>query len=285
MARGSKAFTLDDAVFKNKIRKLAKQHGLDETKFVKEQGALLARDFARMSPPYASFPKKSRAQGPGYVGTKKDQLAGIGAIKKDSFHNFVVKDRSYLDYVFDIMQTTRFIKRTIKRGDGTPYFLDIDYLNMGSVQEAIDFHRSQMRASDGRPSGSTKGGNDFEIGRWKPRNKMWIDHATFNKMLKIITKDVGELKASWIKAAIQLNPKTKAPAWVLKQMAGATGSGTMVSKKGSPTARIYASAYGMRYVDRTDIIRRVKLGRMEAMEKRLQYVFKQNAKKAGFKVR
>ena len=63
----------------------------------------------------------------------------------------------------------------------------------------------------------------------------------------------------------------------------ATARGGVIKRAKGPQARFTATAYGLHHVKgKVAIIQR---GRMKAMETRMLYLLKQNAKKSGFKVR
>ena len=80
---------IDDAVFQSKMRKLAKRYKVDEYNFIKEQGALYARDMAKAAPPFAdgviNFKKQS-------IGSSKDKKQGEFAMWNDLQKIFVVQE-------------------------------------------------------------------------------------------------------------------------------------------------------------------------------------------------
>ena len=79
MARG-KDIDIDDSVFQKRARALARKLGKDEKEFIKQQTGILAREVARMTPPFASFPKLSNSAS---VGSAKDIKAGKWAVYID----------------------------------------------------------------------------------------------------------------------------------------------------------------------------------------------------------
>ena len=99
----------------------------------------------------------------------------------------------------------------------------------------------------------------------------------------IVQRDVGVAKASIAKGVLMLDPATRGiPAWVKKQIGKATGSGRMVKVKNSWNAVFTANAYGLQHVS-IGSLRRIEKGRMKAMESRLKFLGKKNAKESGFK--
>ena len=112
---------------------------------------------------------------------------------------------------------------------------------------------------------------------------MWCSKEMFDVYKFIVQRDVGVAKASIAKGVLMLDPATRGiPAWVKKQIGKATGSGRMVKVKNSWNAVFTANAYGLQHVS-SGSLRRIEQGRMKAMESRLKFLGKKNAKESGFK--
>ena len=71
---------IDDSVFQERVKRLARKFKVDEKQFIKDQSRLYARDAARFTPPFKEFPDWQRGTS---VGSKADIEAGESAIKKE----------------------------------------------------------------------------------------------------------------------------------------------------------------------------------------------------------
>lgn len=249
--------TLNDDVFQHKIRKLAREFGVDEKEFIREQGALFLNDIGRFVPPYKTFPfGKSRT-----MGKAQDKKAGQLAIEYDLKKIFFVPEASVFTWAEKTFSRGQIYKGRKVIGAGV----------MKSIDEMKRFHNLQRKPSNGRTR-SLKG-----------LQQMWVSPAMFKKYLKREIADVGIAKASIAKAILQLNPAARIPSWIKKQIIKATGNARMVSLNGSPSAVFSAKAYGLQHVSATTI-KIVQKGRLKAMESRLKFIFKNAAKKSGWKV-
>ena len=271
MARKDAAFQFDDAIFKKKIRDLARRNGINEPKFVREQGSFLGRDFARMSPPYAKFPGASKSSGAGYVGTAKDKKQGEFAVLADLRKIFRQKNKGLIDFCIKRFGAG-FTNQPMRSKGGNEYRISYNRICI-SIGEMSHWHSSQQNLN-GRVSGNRSSSETA-----------WCSESLFKKYYNAEKKKVGIAKASIIRAALALNPSIKAPAWVTRHLGVASGSGRLKKQKNNPAAYLNASAAGLQHVTRPAIIRRVMNGRIKAMEKRLEFIVKGNAKKSGFKVR
>jgi len=249
--------TLNDDVFQHKIRKLAKKFGIDEKKFVREQGALFINDIGRFVPPYKSFPVgRSKV-----MGGSKDNKAGQLAILYDLRKLFFVPNAAVYAWA----------ERTFKSGEILKGKKVIGAGVANSVDEMKTFHNKHRNYRTGRPR-SLKG-----------YQQMWVSEKLFNKYYKLEKADVGTAKAALATAIKMLNPAAKIPAWIFKQMGKAHGSGRMTKLNNSHTAVFSCRAYGLQHV-RASMIAIVQKGRLKAMENRLKFIFKDAAKKSGWKV-
>jgi hypothetical protein len=280
MARRGKGIVIDDSTFQKRARALARRLKVDEYDFVKEQTGLLARESARFTPPYAEFPGRTKGTA---IGKKADKLAGEGSIIKDMLLNFRIVDQSYIDHIYDITGQTNNIRRTLRTRSGRQYVVDVDRLNFGSVSEALAWHQSRRRNSDGRAINRGKaGGNDPNIGRWKSRDIMWVNQDVFNAVKKKLLPKVGMSKAAFSKASVMLGAKGAVPAWVKRHMGQVSGHGRMTKTARGAVGIIWGKAPGIFYLNNQ--IKRLQTDRLIKAVKRLEYISRQSAKKAGFKV-
>ena len=276
----NRQFELDDSVWKHKIKKLAAKAKVDEKEFIKQQGGIYLRDIAKFTPPYAKFPSGKGSK----VGTDDDLRAGIGSIRKDLSTNFRVRDQSYIEHIYDVTGKTQNVRQVLRNKQGKSYLVDIDFLNIGNYAEAMRFHRSRQSRITGRASHRRKGGKDTRIGRWKDRNVMWVNRSIYGRLHDELISEVGNAKAAIATASIMVDKKRRrdSPKWVKRHL-GIGGNGKMQQIRGNWNAVFKASAPGLHHVARFDIINRIKRARLRAMEKRLNFLMKQNVRKQGLK--
>lgn len=278
----SKNFSVDDTLYRAQAKKLVKQLKLDEEEFIREQGALYARAMSKATPPHAGgrFPQLKKA---GYQeGTIRETLSQAkSAIISDMNTMFVVKSSGYLESVHDITGTLRNIRRTLTNGKGVKYVIDVNEINYDSLNRALEWGYKMRRPSDGRARNKNQGSNDPRIGRWTARDRMWITPEIWKQVLKAKFDNVGMSKAAFATAAVQLGIKQKPPKYIKDMM---YGQKTSVIMQENPTVvKIKASAPGLSHAAR--LAPQVERFRMIAMVKRLKFLVRANAKKAGFKVK
>ena len=251
-----KSVQFDDSLYRKRIKTLIKKWKLDEKTFVRDQGILLQKNIGTFVPPYKVFPGKSKK-----FGNKDDQMAGLLAIEYDLLNLFFVPDSyrtiDWAKYYFPTGQ--------IYKGDKV--------IGAGVIQSVGEMKR--IHNANRKRNGRTRSLRGFQ--------KMWCSKEMFDVYKFIVQRDVGVAKASIAKGVLMLDPATRGiPAWVKKQIGKATGSGRMVKVKNSWNAVFTANAYGLQHVS-SGSLRRIEQGRMKAMESRLKFLGKKNAKESGFK--
>ena len=254
-----KPIEFDDSLFQHKIRKLAKKWNVDEKEFIREQGALFIRDLTRFVPPYKVFPTGKSTS----IGSAKDKKAGELAIEYD------------LKKIFYVIESKKFFTALQKRFGRNPVYYGKNQIGAGTLDDI-----AAMRAFHNK-NRNTRNGRTIKL---KQIQKMVVSKTMFKKYYAKEKADVGIAKASMAEAALKLNPKTKVPVWVRKQMNKSTGTARVAKIGKSWTAVFKAIAYGLQHVSGSTI-RIVQKGRLKAMETRLKHVFKQTAKQSGWKVR
>ena len=254
MARyGGNDVVIDDSEFQRKAKKLAREHGVDEREFIKEQTGLLARDAAKFTPPWASFP---RFTGTG-VGTAKDIKIGKIAIKNDLKKICtVIKDKQVINWAKK--QKNGIYSKGIKVA---PFAIDDE-------ADLKRWHRSNMRGR-GRTSDMA-----YNL-------RPWVYSAVFNKHLKKEQSKVGIAKASFVKASLDLGAKGTAPKAVMNNLSKPSGSGKIIKTAKGPHGVLSARAEGLFHTKR--FLPQLMTNRLKKAVKRLQYIGRQSAKNAGFK--
>ena len=258
----AKNFKVDQTLYNAKAKKLVRHLKLDEPIFVREQAGMLAQLFAKMTPPYKTFPsmkgKASYATGGGKgVGERAVRAGFFAAVKR------MGKPENWKD---------KNMKAAIKRGD-TAYITERLRYMKGSVKHNLtariytDAARNKQRNNRGRVN---KGTLPF----------VGLQNEDVTKGLKRAQSHVGIAKASFALAAVRLG-RGKAPAWISRHFARVN---TPISMRRSPArATFTASAAGL---DAPIRLRgKITNFRAKAMVLRLEQIVRANGKKAGFKVK
>tara|TARA_R110001592_G_scaffold285673_2_gene554145 strand:+ start:125 stop:898 length:774 start_codon:yes stop_codon:yes gene_type:complete len=250
---------IDDSVFQHKVRKLAEKWKVDEKEFVKQQGVLLQKGLGAYVPPYKTFPSGKKPS----FGTKADEVAGKTAIKYDLVKLFFVPDAAVFEWAKKTFRTGEIRKGKKVIGAGIIH-------SIGGMKA---FHNANRKPRSGR----TKSLKGFQ--------QMWVSEEMFAIYEFMVQRDVGIAKASVAKGFLMLNGNTRGiNKFILKQLPKAIGSGKIVKLRGFWTAVFTAKAYGLQHLSQKTI-NIVMAKRMKAMETRLKHIFKDAAKKSGFKVR
>jgi len=254
---GNNKVYVDDSVFQQKARKLAKQLGVDEHKFVKEQTGILAREVAKMTPPYAKFPSVYKGTS---VGTAKDIKQGEWAVLNDLRKIcFVVKNN--------------IAERAHRHAKGGPVYRLGKIVAPGVIVNIGDLATWHKRNEDHK--GRTKG-LDVPL-------LPWVGESLFLKYAKSQQKNVGIAKAAFYKASLQLGAKGAAVKGIKRHIATTSGGGKMAKSSKGPYGLISGQAKGLWHVNKH--LPALERNRLIKAVKRLEYVNRQASKKAGFKTR
>ena len=257
MANKSKTVKIDDGVFQSKMRKMAKRAKIDEYEFIKEQGALYARDIAKATPPMVGGKINLKKAS---IGSVADRKQGEWAMWNDLRQIFVIQEPQVIQWAFATFGRGKIYKGRTQTGAGIAL----------SINEIRRFHLLNMR-------------NNGRTRSLKYEDRLWVSEKILAKYFKEEKKNVGSAKASIAKAMVGINPKQKVPGWISRNMGKASSSGHMVRASKGPRAVIRASAAGLQHVfSKLNFLQRFRL---VAMEKRMKAMVRANAKKSGFRVR
>lgn len=255
MARRGKGIVIDDSTFQKRARALARKLNVDEYDFVKDQTGLLARDVAKFTPPFASFPSKRGNS----VGTSKDAKAGKMAVLQDISQIVTPQDMGVIKWA----QNT-FKGRAIYKGKRM-----IALGVITSETELAAWHRRNRRAN----------------GRTRPlkhNQRYWVSSRIFKRYVKSQQQKVGIAKATFAKAGAQLGAKGKILAFISQHLGKASGSGRMARTAKGPYGLIHGRSPGLYNTNR--FLPMLERDRLIKALKRLQFIGRQAAKKSGFKV-
>ncbi len=255
MARRGKGIVIDDSTFQKRARALARKLKIDEYDFVKEQTGLLARDVAKFTPPYASFPRKSGNT----VGGAKDIKAGKMAVQRDVQQICTVKR----------VGTIRWAQKTFQ---GKPIYRGGKKSALGVIDTVGGLAAWHDRNRDSR-------------GHTKPlmgEDRYWVASTVFNKYMKMQKSNVGIAKSAFVKASRQLGAKGKVHNSIMAHVGKVSGSGRMSKTGKGAYGLISGRAKGLSHVFR--LLPMLERDRLIKAVKRLEFIGKQASKKAGFKV-
>lgn len=255
MARKSKSLIVDDSVFQQRARRLAKLLKVDERQFVREQGGLLARAVAIYTPPYATFPDSRKKT----IGTKKDFDEGRNAAKRD------------IDLITTEVQDVTWAKKQF--GSGKIY-RGRKQVGAGVIENLAQLKRWHNK--NRRANGKTRRVNHSE--------RFWVKKKLLDDYKKQLIAYVGISKAGPAKAALQLGAKGSIPLPVKKHLGRVKASGRMAQTSKGPYAMIRASASrspGLAHVQH--LIPMIMRDRLIKAVKRLRYLKRQTVKRSGFK--
>lgn len=254
--RTGKGIVIDDSTFQKKARALARKLKVDEYDFVKDQTGLLARDVAKYTPPFASFPTKGGKS----IGTSKDAKQGKMAVLQSIAQIVTVKEPGVL----------RWAKKTFK---GKPIYRGKRLIGLGIIEsesELAQWHRRNRR----------RNGRTLPL---KGEHRYWVSKRLFNRYVKAEQKKVGLAKATFAKAGLQLGAKGKTLGFISQHFGRASGAGRMARTSKGPYGLIRGSSPGLWHVFKR--IPTIERDRLIKAVKRLEFIGKQAAKKSGFKVR
>jgi hypothetical protein len=254
--RGNSKIYVDDSTFQKRARKLAKKLGVDEYKFVKEQTGILAREVAKMTPPYATFPKLTGTS----VGTAKDIKAGEWAVYND------IKKICFI-------VPNEVAERARRTTQGGPIYRKGQIVSPGVIS-SISLLSAWHKKNEGS-NGRTK---DLDVPLLP-----WVPESLFIEYVKTMKRNVGIAKAAFWKAGDNLGAKGTAVAGIKRHAARASGNGKMKKTNKGPYGLIYGKADGLFHVFKH--LPRLERNRLIKAVKRLEFTGRKAAKKSGFKVR
>ena len=258
----------DDTLFRAQSRNLLRQLDIEEEPFIRGEAGLFAQTLAKVTPPFSGKPEMA---GAGYGTQKQNRQAGENAILGDMRNIFEVRDRGYLEFLHQTTGTLTNVRRTLRKKDGTPYLVDVDEINYTSTRRALNFHESK-RNSRGR---TPEYRGDNTIGRWQPRDAMWITREIWNEVYSMLKLRVGWSKAQLAEAAVALG-RPRPGKWVSRHMRMA-----QVTTTSNPAVVTFrANGPGL------DVPARLKGSverfRITGMRMKLERMVKREAKSAGF---
>jgi len=253
----AKNVIIDDSLFKKRAAALARNLGKDEVEFIKQQTGILAREVARFTPPFASFPKNSSSAS---VASAKDIKAGKVATYIDIAQICTVKLKGE-------------INKAIKRGGKGPITsFKGEAISLGIIDDVTtlhNWHKANQRANN----------------RTRPLmgpNRYWVSAPIFKSYVKEQQKNVGTAKAAFYKAAIALGATVTAPMGVKNNTGNAKGTGKVEKKSKGSKGTITGKAGGLFHTNKH--LPMLRKNRLIKALKRGEFLMRKAAKDSNFKV-
>ena len=254
MAR-SKDIDIDDSVFQKRAKELARKLGKDEKEFIKQQTGILAREVARMTPPFASFPKLSNSAS---VGSAKDIKAGKGAIVVDLLRICSTRKGP----------TVKWAKKTFGNG---PVIFESQAAGGVLINEA---ELKAWHKINQRPNNRTK--------RLPTTSKYWVTSVVLNRYIKKEQLKVGRAKAAFYQLATKLGAKATAPANVKNNVSRVPGLGIVRTTQGKTEGTIWSREGGLFHTNK--FLPMLRKNRLIKAVKRGEFLMRKAAKDSDFKV-
>lgn len=255
MAKG-KDIDIDDTLFLQRAKTLARKLGKGQKDFIKNQTGILAREVARMTPPYATYPKLTNTAS---VGTAKDIAQGKFAITSDLAKICIIKDLKDVKWARKRFGTGPFSFEFL-RGGGT----------IINESEFHDWHKKNLYKGRNR----TRKVNYY--------SRPWVTKTIFNRYAKSQHQYVGRAKATFYKVAVKLGARVTAPVNVKRNALVVSSSGVVNTKGGFAKGVITGRAGGLYHTIRH--LPMLKKNRLIKAVKRGEFLMRKAAKDSDFKV-
>jgi len=256
----NKDVIIDDAVFQQRVaalaRNLASNLAEDQAGFIKNQTGILSREVARMTPPYATYPKLTNTPS---VGTAKDIAQGKLAITKDLAKICVIKDLKDVKWARKTFGTGPFSFEFIRGG--------------GTIINEAEFHEWHKRSL-------YKGRNRTRKITYYSRP--WVTQTIFNRYARSQHQYVGRAKATFYKNAVKLGATVTGPAGVKNNALLVNSSASINTRGGFSEGVIRGRAGGLYHTLRH--LPMLRKNRLIKAVKRGEYLLKQAAKDSNFNV-
>tara|TARA_R110002153_G_scaffold274299_1_gene448235 strand:- start:1954 stop:2706 length:753 start_codon:yes stop_codon:yes gene_type:complete len=246
---------IDYSVFVKRAKALARKLGKDEKEFVKQQTGILAREVAKFTPPFASFPSNKGSA----IGKKVDETQGKWAVYMD------------IKWICTIKPADEIAKARRSWGS-SPIIYGGKTITKGVIDDV----------------GSLKAWHNANQGlnnRTKPLKgpmRYWVSDTVFTAYVKGEQKKVGIAKAAFAKASVALGAKGAVPAWVTKHMGTVSGSGVLIKESKGTKGIIKGQAGGLFHTNKQ--VPSLMKNRLVKAVKRGEFLMREAAKDSKFKV-
>lgn len=260
MPRKAASVTVDSAEFNRAAQQLIATSKKSTKQNLYEQGKIIVVEAAKLTPPNKNL--------------KWNRKAGETAVTNDINKILIGLSPNLYDQFIEIFGGA-INRRELRTKDGRVYVSDNDV----AVTDLAKWHRSQ-RGRNGRvtTAGQHK---DRNIGRSKSYNRGITTDAKKASYIRKAVKMVGKTAAGWNGAAQKL--QAKLPAWITRHDRPGYANYVQRGSRGElelTNAGVYPSL-------RSTLERRLKwvlARRAKAIDRRVEYYLKQNARSSGFKV-
>ena len=252
----AKNFTIDYSAFEKKARALAKKLGADEREFVKQQTGILAREVAKFTPPFATFPTFKGTS----IGSKADEKQGKWAVYMD------------IKWICTIKPADEIAKAKIKWGNSPIILGNGKRISLGVIDDIGSLAKWH----------SMNQGLNNRTKALKGPDRFLVSDTVFAQYVKEEQKKVGIAKAAFAKAAVELGAKGAVPAWVTKNMTRTSGSGRLIKESQGTKGVVSGRAGGLFHTSRH--VPKLAKNRLVNAVKRGEFLMRKAAKDSNFKV-
>jgi len=169
----------------------------------------------------------------GNTGSRGGREGGMAMINQDVHWIVHEPPNSWLMNLYKRYGNTTIVGKEWRKKDGEVWLIDQVTIDTTGNLSTIDQWHKKNRKSRGRVL-THAGSVTEDIGRWKPRNKMFVPKGTKDRYIQSVHKRVGKMKAGWSEALKALKSTRVPAAWVKSagSMAGhfGTASGSYSEK-------------------------------------------------------
>lgn len=242
---------IDDKTFTKGAKKLLTDLGKAEKDFVREQSSLLARDLAKFTPPYVTYPLGNTNT----VGTAKDIKQGKTAILMGL--RSICKPRK--------KTTCNWARKAFGNG---PIIINGIQIAKGVIDDEETLRK--WHQSNRNQYGRTK--------RVAENERPFVFKTMFNRYVRNVQSDVGIAKASFYKASLHLGGKHTAVKQIKLGLRKGTGKGSIKKTNEGYVGSVYGLAKGA-YRTKNHLPALQKDRSIKAL-KRLKILAREQAKKS-----
>lgn len=219
MSNNNDSFSLevDSKTFTKRAKKFLDDLGKKEKDFIREQTSFLARDLAKFTPPYVTFPTGNKNT----VGTAKDIAQGKKAVELAL--RSICKARK--------KKTINWARKAFGNG---PIIINGKQIGHGVIDDMNALHTWHKKNRN--MFGRTK--------RVAENERPFVFKTLLNKYIKLQKQNVGIAKASFYKASLHLGGKHNAVRAIKMGLAKGTGKGKVNKDSKGYEGSVYGLAKG-----------------------------------------
>ena len=229
---------------REKLRLAAKELGVSVQFLGYDQARLLGLNLVSIT-----APSKKLIKVDGTKPEESERKIGEGAVMEDLNRIFIVAGNESILDTWDIVGIPAVAFRT---ASGAVFGIEKTMIDRSGTRMA-EHHKKYRSPKTGRVSKA--GSYTRNIGRWKFIDKLAVDKTAFNRYAKERRKNVGTLKAGWVKGAVyfasKCNGAANVPTWISRNEDRFSGPGA-----GGTLSRL---GIGKIWIENTSTFARIKI--------------------------